>query len=101
MNRHSIWHKQETWKFIVQVSFSSLVLGFCMFKLIAPDSSKADQPLYWGGITALLAWWMPAPGASQRESDNDLPDSSREVAVKPSIQVAKTAQPRAGTPTVG
>lgn len=48
-------------KFGVQVFFSSVVLGLCIYQLTANDASKDNQALYWGGVTAILAWWMPSP----------------------------------------
>lgn len=54
---------QDAWKFGVQVSFSAIVLIFCLFKLGGNESST-NQAIYWGGITGVLAWWMPSPNGS-------------------------------------
>ena len=54
----------ETLRFGVQVSFSTIVLCFCLFKLVVTDQNQASSALYWGGVTSVLAWWMPSPGGS-------------------------------------
>lgn len=54
---------QDTMRFGVQVTFSSIVLFFCLFKLVNPNDSQSSA-LYWGGVTSVLAWWMPSPGGS-------------------------------------
>jgi hypothetical protein len=52
---------QDTMRFGVQVAFSSIVLFFCLFKLMSPNDNQSNA-LYWGGVTSVLAWWMPSPG---------------------------------------
>jgi hypothetical protein len=59
------WHDRETLRMFVQISLTLLILVFCMGKLTANDSDKA---LYWGGITSIIAWWMPSPGGSSSSS---------------------------------
>lgn len=54
---------QDSMRFSVQVAFSTLVLCFCLFKLSSPNDSQSSA-LYWGGVTSILAWWMPSPGGS-------------------------------------
>lgn len=58
------WRKVESLRFVVQVGFSVLIVGFCLGKLsdlgASPDSS--DKAIYWGGLTSIVAWWMPTPG---------------------------------------
>jgi hypothetical protein len=54
---------QESLRFAVQVGFSSIVLCFCLFKL-GSSSDNQSSALYWGGVTSVLAWWMPSPGGN-------------------------------------
>lgn len=54
---------QEKVRLSMQVAFSSIVLCFCLFKLSNPNDSQSNA-LYWGGVTGVLAWWMPSPGGS-------------------------------------
>lgn len=56
----------QAWTFGVQVFFSTIVLGLCTFKLVAP-SAPNDQALYWGGLTGVLAYWLPSPTSSKNE----------------------------------
>lgn len=59
---------QEKVRLSVQVAFSSIILCFCLFKLSNPNDSQSSA-LYWGGVTSVLAWWMPSPaGSSSRNS---------------------------------
>ncbi|MFB8789049.1 MAG: hypothetical protein U7123_09425 [Potamolinea sp.] len=53
-------------KFIFQCILSSFVLGFCVLQLAngGRDGLGKNDALYWGGITSILAWWMPSPGGS-------------------------------------
>jgi hypothetical protein len=59
---------QEAWKFGVQVFFSSIVLGLCIFKLASPGDEK-NIALYWGGLSSVLAYWLPSPGQSRDEKE--------------------------------
>ncbi|MGG6263440.1 hypothetical protein ACQ4M3_03670 [Leptolyngbya sp. AN03gr2] len=54
---------QEKVRLSMQVVFSSIILCFCLFKLSNPNDSQSSA-LYWGGVTSVLAWWMPSPGGS-------------------------------------
>ncbi|MBW4526544.1 MAG: hypothetical protein KME18_15350 [Phormidium tanganyikae FI6-MK23] len=54
---------QEKVRLSMQVAFSSIILCFCLFKLSNPNDSQTSA-LYWGGVTSVLAWWMPSPGGS-------------------------------------
>lgn len=54
---------QEKVRLGMQVAFSSIILCFCLFKLSNPNDSQSSA-LYWGGVTSVLAWWMPSPGGS-------------------------------------
>ncbi|NJM71344.1 MAG: hypothetical protein HC862_14555 [Scytonema sp. RU_4_4] len=65
----------QTWTFGVQVLFSTVVLGLCTFKLVANEAPK-DQALYWGGLTGVLAYWLPAPTNSKNEGQKLLIESS-------------------------
>jgi hypothetical protein len=50
-------------KLFTQIAFSGIVIGFCIWQLSHPKTgnNEADKALYWGGITTLVAWWMPSP----------------------------------------
>jgi len=54
---------QERVRLGMQVVFSSIVLCFCLFKLSTQNDNQSSV-LYWGGVTSVLAWWMPSPGGS-------------------------------------
>lgn len=49
-------------KFYAQIFFSSVLLSFCFYKLLVgvPDTQLA---VYWGGVTAVLGYWLPSPKA--------------------------------------
>ncbi|MBP5974309.1 hypothetical protein HW132_16575 [Brasilonema sp. CT11] len=61
----------QTWTFAVQVFFSTVVLGLCTFKLIA-NKPQDNQALYWGGLTGILGYWLPAPTNSKNEEQFSL-----------------------------
>lgn len=64
---------QDALKFWIQVLFSSFMIGFCSFQLVR-DSAKETQALYWGGLSGVLAYWLPSPaseGNSQFTSDKE------------------------------
>ncbi|MBW4596360.1 MAG: hypothetical protein KME46_26515 [Brasilonema angustatum HA4187-MV1] len=61
----------QTWTFAVQVFFSTVVLGLCTFKLIA-NKPQDNQALYWGGLTGILGYWLPAPTNSKNEEQQYL-----------------------------
>ncbi len=60
-------NKIETYKFWIQVFFSTVVLSLCTFQLVNEDSQK-NEAMYWGGLTGVLAYWLPSPSNS-RESE--------------------------------
>lgn len=58
----------ETWRFIAQVSFSTIVIGLCVFKLCTTDAKNdPNVALYWGGLTGVLGYWLPSPSNDERE----------------------------------
>lgn len=59
------WQNPDFLKLIFQCIFSSIVLGFCIVQLAngGRDGQGKNDALYWGGITSILAWWMPSPGS--------------------------------------
>ncbi|MEH1818037.1 MAG: hypothetical protein V7L22_14390 [Nostoc sp.] len=59
---------QEAWRFGVQVFFSSIVLGLCIFKLGSLGDEK-NIALYWGGLSSVLAYWLPSPGQNRDEKE--------------------------------
>lgn len=56
-------------KFAMQVILTAAILTLCVGKLTTSDKPD-DKALYWGGITGLIAWWMPSPNGSQSSSSN-------------------------------
>ncbi|PAX52951.1 hypothetical protein [Brunnivagina elsteri] len=61
-------NKIETSKFWIQVLFSTVVLSLCTFQLVNKDSQASEKAMYWGGLTGVLAYWLPSPSSS-RESE--------------------------------
>jgi hypothetical protein len=61
--------EQEAWKFKVQVFFSTVVLGLCIFQLVSKDGKDPNIALYWGGLSSVLAYWLPAPGQNKDEKE--------------------------------
>ena len=57
------WRKTESLRLVTQIALTFIVLTLCIGKLATNDDDK-DKALYWGGITSLVAWWMPSPGSS-------------------------------------
>ncbi|MBF2028664.1 MAG: hypothetical protein IGS48_18185 [Oscillatoriales cyanobacterium C42_A2020_001] len=62
------WRSIESLRLLVQIGLTFIVLSLCIGKLTVEDQDKA---LYWGGITSIVAWWMPSPGASKSGSELD------------------------------
>jgi hypothetical protein len=62
----------ERLRLSMQVVLSLVVLLFCVGQIIAHDlkDDKENIALYWGGITSLLAWWMPSPGANNAQTSS-------------------------------
>jgi hypothetical protein len=60
---------QDVWRFGVQVLFSSMVLGLCIFKLGSPAEDDKNIALYWGGLSGVLAYWLPSPGQTRDEKE--------------------------------
>ncbi|WP_341525721.1 hypothetical protein WKK05_24505 [Nostoc sp. UHCC 0302] len=60
---------QDAWKFGVQVAFSGVVLGLCIFQLVSKPSNDPNTALYWGGLSSVLAYWLPAPGQNRNDRE--------------------------------
>ncbi|MEH2328171.1 hypothetical protein [Nostoc sp.] len=60
---------QDVWRFGVQVFFSSIVLGLCIFKLGSPAEEDKNIALYWGGLSGVLAYWLPSPGQTRDDKE--------------------------------
>lgn len=70
----------DTWKFGIQVFFSSVVISLCVFKLVTSNpNDNQNVALYWGGLSGVLAYWLPSPARTQDESE--LPKVTTESAV--------------------
>ena len=63
-------------KLVFQGTLTVIVLSFCMFQLASSgrDGGKNDA-LYWGGITSILAWWMPSPGSSSPRNQTNIEEN--------------------------
>lgn len=59
---------QEVWRFGVQVFFSGVVLALCIFKIAVPSDEK-NIALYWGGLSSVLAYWLPSPGLNKEDKE--------------------------------
>lgn len=60
---------QDTWRFGVQVAFSAVVLGLCISQLMKSDAKAENTALYWGGVTSVLAYWLPSPGQNRDDQE--------------------------------
>ncbi|MBD2301326.1 hypothetical protein H6G80_32175 [Nostoc sp. FACHB-87] len=60
---------QSAWRFGVQVAFSAVVLGLCIFQLVSKPSNDQNTALYWGGVTSVLAYWLPSPGQNRDDKE--------------------------------
>jgi hypothetical protein len=73
-------------KLIFQCFLSLVILGFCMSQLAGggQNGNGENRALYWGGITSILAWWMPSPGggASQNQATGKNPQPAPSSASK-------------------
>ncbi len=88
---------QDAWRFSAQFLFSFIVLVFCLCKLSGTADDR-DNALYWGGITGILAWWMPSPGNGQRTMQEERENSislSNATIEKTQIQATQTTNDRA------
>ncbi len=50
-------------RFLIQFVFSTIILVFCVIKLSLPNKDHQDNAIYWGGVTSILALWMPSPSS--------------------------------------
>lgn len=63
----------DTWKFVTQFFFSSVVVGLCVFKLAVNDGKdNQNAALYWGGLTGILGYWLPSPTSKQDDEQQQL-----------------------------
>ncbi|MDM9383057.1 MULTISPECIES: hypothetical protein [unclassified Chlorogloeopsis] len=60
MNNH------KTWTFGVQVFFSAVVILLCVVQ-IGFQRDKDNLALYWGGLSSVLAYWLPSPTNSKED----------------------------------
>jgi hypothetical protein len=59
---------QEACKFCMQAIFSTIVLGLCVFQ-IGSIRDKENIALYWGGLSSVLAYWLPSPGQTKNNKE--------------------------------
>ncbi|MBE9224186.1 hypothetical protein IQ264_01695 [Phormidium sp. LEGE 05292] len=66
----------ESWRFGVQVFFSTIVIGLCIFKLCTADAKdNPNTAIYWGGLTGVLGYWLPSPNSDDKEKQKKQFDS--------------------------
>lgn len=58
------WKRIDSLKFAMQIALTVAILGLCIGKMTMGAQSD-DKAIYWGGITGLVAWWMPSPNGTQ------------------------------------
>jgi hypothetical protein len=60
------WNDLYSLRFTVQVFFSMVVLIFCISQLVSggKGGDGKNDAIYWGGVTGILALWMPSPSSS-------------------------------------
>ncbi len=63
------WNDIHSLRFVIQIFFSTIILVFCLSQLVASTDHKNDA-IYWGGVTGILALWMPSPSANQGNQAN-------------------------------
>ena len=51
-------------RFVFQAAFSTVILFFCLFQLHLSHANGKNDAIYWGGVTGILALWMPSPSSS-------------------------------------
>jgi len=51
-------------RFLLQAAFSTVILIFCLSQLYTSKGGGRNDALYWGGVTGILALWMPSPSTS-------------------------------------
>lgn len=65
--------KTDSIHLLLQALISFIVMFFCMGQLLAKTSNPA---LYWGGITSIVAWWMPSPAEATRKRGTIAPNNN-------------------------
>ncbi|MBD2439150.1 hypothetical protein [Nostoc sp. FACHB-110] len=60
---------QDAWRFGVQVFFSGVVLALCIFKIAVTTDQDKNIALYWGGLSSVLAYWLPSPGQTKEDKE--------------------------------
>lgn len=62
----------DLFRFLVQVAFSAIVLSFCINQLAVGAKDGKNDAIYWGGVTSILAWWMPSPGGRNPQNQANI-----------------------------
>jgi hypothetical protein len=70
---------QQAWKFGIQVFFSTIVLGLCVFQ-ISSARDKENLALYWGGLSSVLAYWLPSPAGQTKDDKEQMTFNQRTFA---------------------
>lgn len=78
-NSESYERRLEVGRLTIQFLFSSVVLGFCIYQLFNGGLKKdgSNDSLYWGGLTSIIAWWMPSPGGTRPINQANLEGESQ------------------------
>lgn len=70
----------ELHQFYVQFFFSSIFVGFCIFKLsVMPEKGRVNESLYWGGLLSVISWWLPSPASRLKQNNNTVAVDSQET----------------------
>lgn len=67
------WNDLRSLRFVFQGLFSTIILVFCLIQLSNNSKDSKDSKndaIYWGGVTGILALWMPAPSSSGPNQSN-------------------------------
>ncbi len=80
MKNQQAWKfNQEAWTFSTQVFFSTIILGLCVFQIGSARDEK-NIALYWGGLSSVLAYWLPSPTGYTRNDMEQMTVNQRTFA---------------------
>jgi hypothetical protein len=80
------WSDIHSLRFVVQVVFSTIILGFSIFQLSTNDGKDTNQAVYWSCISGILALWMPSPASSQTAASVSSAQPTHEPTLDPSVE---------------
>lgn len=87
--------EQFRWPLAIPFTFSTVVMILCVYKLVAgvPDNERA---LYWGGLSSVLAYWLPSPvrlndDLSSNKETVSLPSTGLQIVQHPASNNVETS----------